>query len=301
MRPFKRILVATDFSTPAELAVEQAMHVARHLGAEMVLAHAYPFTAAQIGFAQTASHGALARQVLRDAMDSAHDQLDAAYKRLSDRGVTMVTTLVDAPAHEGIAKAARDFEVDLVVVGSHGRTGLARLWLGSVAERTLRSAPCSVLIARSERGAGGFGRIVVPTDFSPLSEQAADAALALARKGAAIEILHCWELPPMLGDMGAALVPLVRDLGKDAAARNRQWAEPYRAPDLEISALTLQGPATHTIRNHLEASGAELVVMGSHGRRGLSRLLLGSVAELTARHAPCSVLVVREPTDDETR
>ncbi len=298
MKPIQRILAATDFSAPAELAVEQAMHIARHLGAEMVLAHAYPFTAAQIGFAQAASHGALARQVLRDAMDKAHDQLDAAYKRLSERGVTMVTTLVDAPAHEGIAKAARDFEVDLVVVGSHGRTGLARLWLGSVAEKTLRAAPCSVLIARSDRGIDGFSRIVVPTDFSPLSELASEAALTLARKGGSIELLHCWELPPMLGDMGAALAPLIRDLEKDAATRNQQWAERYRNPELEISALTLQGPPTHTIRNRVESSGAELVVMGSHGRRGLSRLLLGSVAELTARHAPCSVLVVRGPAQE---
>jgi nucleotide-binding universal stress UspA family protein len=234
-------------------------------------------------------------------MDMAHDRLEAAYDRLSNQNVTISTLLIDAPPHEGIARAARRLDADLVVVGNHGRTGLARLWLGSVAEKTLRASPCNVLIARSDLGDGGFGKIVVPTDFSPLSELAAETAPALARRGAVIQLVHCWQLPILYDDMGVAMGDLAIELEKDAQATGARWVERYRSSDFDFDFgfTALPGAPTHSIRRHLETAGAELVVMGSHGRRGLSRLFLGSVAESTARHAPCSVLVIREPVAAE--
>lgn len=294
MKRFQRILVATDFSPPADLAVAQAMHLARCFGAEVALVHAYPFTSAQIALAQSAARGVKVRQALRDAMDLAHDRLEAAYDTLSNQGVTMSTLLVDAPAHEGVADAARRLEADLVVVGSHGRTGLSRLWFGSVADKTLRASPCSVLIARSDLGDGGFGRIVVPTDFSPLSELAAETAPLLARRGAMIQLVHCWQVPPIFDDLGSSLAALTSEIERDANATGARWVERYRSRDFDVSFVALPGAPSHAIRRHLEATDAELVVVGSHGRRGLSRLVLGSVAESTARHARCSVLVMRQ-------
>lgn len=302
MKPFQRIVVATDFSPPADLAVAQAIHLARRLGAEIALVHAYPFTSAQIAFAENAPRGADVRQVPREVMDLAHDRLDAAYDGVARTGIRASSLLVDAPPHEGIAGAARGLDADLVVVGSHGRTGLSRLWFGSVAEKTLRVAPCSVLVARSDLGDGGFGQIVVPTDFSPLSEAAAEIAPTLARRGAVLQHVHCWQMPPMFDDLGVSLAALSQELEDDAKARGAEWIERHRSADLDVSFLALPGPATHAIRTHLEATKPELVVMGSHGRRGLSRLVVGSVAESTVRHAPCSVLVVRTPPSpaDET-
>jgi nucleotide-binding universal stress UspA family protein len=299
MKPIRKILVATDFSPQADVALQQAMNIARHAGAELVIAHAHPVTAAQSTLAQTARlHSAVIDQVSQLAVADAHRQLEQLFERVTGQGVKVSTLLVDSPPPDGISQAARDVGADLVIVGSHGRTGLSRILLGSVAEKVLRASDVSVLIARNTAGAGGFKRLTVATDFLPLSASAAEAGRALAAKGAAMQLVHCWDIPVIYSEYATALVPLASELVNEAQAAGDKWVSRYRSPELDGRFVALPGAAAHSLVNQLADNPADLIVLGSNNRRGIDRLLLGSVAERVARLAPCSVLVVRDPDAD---
>jgi nucleotide-binding universal stress UspA family protein len=299
MQRFRTILLATDFSPPADVALQQAMNIARHVGAELVIAHAHPVTAAQSTIAQTARlHSDAITQVSERSITDAHRQLEQLFERVTGQGVTVSTLLVDSPPSDGISRAARDVGANLIVVGSQGRTGLSRILLGSVAETILRASEVSVLVARNSAGAGGFKRLAVATDFSPLAASAAEAACALAASNATMQLVHCWELPLVYSDYAAALVPVASELVKEANAAGDEWVSRYRNATLDVRFVLLPGSPAHTIVEQLRKDPADLVLLGSHGRRGFERFLLGSVAERVARHAPCSVLVVRDSDPD---
>jgi nucleotide-binding universal stress UspA family protein len=299
MKPIRKLLLATDFSPPADVALQQAMNIARHAGAELVIAHAHPVTAAQSTIAQTARlHSDVITQVSQRAIADAHRQLEQLFERVTDQGVKVSTLLVDSPAGDGIATAAREVGADLVVVGSQGRTGLSRLFLGSVAEKILRACDVSVLIARNSAGAGGFRRLAVATACAPRAASAVETARGLAAPGAVMQLLHCWQIPAIYSEYATALVPVAAELAKEADATGDKWVSRYRAPGLDVRFVSLQGAPAHTIVQQLSEDPADMVLLGSHGRRGFERLLLGSVAERVARHAPCSVLIVRDPDAD---
>jgi nucleotide-binding universal stress UspA family protein len=204
--------------------------------------------------------------------------------------------IVNGFADTGLCDAARELGADLVFTGTHGRTGVGRFLLGSVAERVVRLSSAPVVVTRGEAPRGGYRRILVPTDFSEAADAALEMALRVAHAEAEIVLLHCWSLttvaPTYVAEPSGAVTQSLRTAvaeGADAAAA-RLIA---RHRDRSIDFVRLESPAAAGIQNHLENAGPwDLVALGSHGRRGVQRWLLGSVAELTVRHAPCSVLVM---------
>lgn len=141
IEPFKRVLVGTDFSEHAERAVERAVDVATHYGAKLHLVHAWDYPA-------------VAYPALGDMIDvlpheqSARDQFDALVASLALRGVVVDASLRRGAACDQIVSLVGQIKADLVVVGTHGRTGIKRVALGSVAERVVRHAPVPVLTVR---------------------------------------------------------------------------------------------------------------------------------------------------------
>jgi universal stress protein A len=146
-------------------------------------------------------------------------------------------------------------------------------------------------------------RILVPIDFSPSAREALEYAGFLAEKlGAGVEVLHVFEPPGYVGPDTLALLPIT--------AGQQGWGETRADVERQVEQFLSQipgGPPAHTVR--IEAgepsdtilrvaaeAGADLVVMGTHGRTGLSRLLIGSVAEAVLRRASCPVLTLRVPT-----
>lgn len=137
--PFKMILVATDFSEPAGLAVERAIDLAARYGASLRVVHAWDFP--PIAYAAMG-------QMMVDVLpfeQAARTQLDALVKALGERGVAVESTLCQGVAWDQIVSLAKQVGADLIVVGSHGRTGVKRAVLGSVAERVVRHATVPVL------------------------------------------------------------------------------------------------------------------------------------------------------------
>jgi nucleotide-binding universal stress UspA family protein len=296
---FSIIAVGVDLSPSSEVAVAQAMSLARHDGARLVLVHVGLVPEAPEGIPpsmrETAAryHG-----ILRDRLGAEREELEALRQRLIGQGVEVSHVVVDGFPDTAVAEAARASGADLIAVGTHGRTGVSRVFLGSVAEKTVRLAESSVLVARGAADAanGGYERILVGTDFSPLADKAVERAVAAAAPGAAIEVVHAWHVPLDLtpeGTVAAALADLREALDADAARSGAALVAAWKARGVTVRFTPIEAPASGALTERAAAIGADLVVVGSHGRRGLRRFFLGSVAEATVRHAPCSVLVAR--------
>ena len=146
MRHVNRILVATDFSEHAEKAVESGVFLAKTFDASIDLFHAVglPFPVL------TPYEVSLPANFLDDARRAARDRLRASAEKIQAEGVEVRIHLGNAPPGEAISSSAEELESDLIVMGTHGYTGLKHVLLGSVAERTLRTAPCAVLTVKAD-------------------------------------------------------------------------------------------------------------------------------------------------------
>jgi len=144
MRAYAAMLVPTDFSECAELALEEAIALARRLGARMLLLHAYELPALLPGAEGSIALGELDRSI----RESARAALQERAERVRSAGLEVEVRVEAGSPVELIARTAEENRIDLVVIGTHGRTGLAHVLLGSVAERTVRTAPCPVLTVR---------------------------------------------------------------------------------------------------------------------------------------------------------
>jgi nucleotide-binding universal stress UspA family protein len=143
----RRIVVATDFSGPGEHARDEGVALAKQLGAEVHLVHAFDIPLAMVTpYEVTVPDG-----LIHEAREAARKKLESALEAIRKQGVKATGHLAEVPAAPAIAQVAGEVKADLVVIGTHGRTGLKHVLLGSVAERTLRLAPCAVLTVKSDQ------------------------------------------------------------------------------------------------------------------------------------------------------
>ncbi|MBA2540002.1 MAG: universal stress protein [Deltaproteobacteria bacterium] len=200
--------------------------------------------------------------------------------------------LQGAPWHAMVELAEADGSFDLIVMGTHGRTGLKRLLIGSIAEKVVRHAPISVLVVRGNPDGPRFDHVLCPVDFATDSPRVIERAETFV--GGSLDLLHVIELP-----LAASGDPLLTDVISDADHRATNRLEMYTAEivarhKLPVRSETLVGHPVAVILAKLEEDRTfDLVAIGTHGRSGLHRMLLGSTAEKLVRHAPCSVLVIR--------
>lgn len=199
-----------------------------------------------------------------------------------------------------IVRRGELWKADRIVVGTHGRTGLSRL-LGGVAERVARYAACPVMVHRESPAAGP---VIAATDLSDPSVPAlAEAADEAARRGAPLVVVHAIDLgeatmatamlsPFAIGaPLPASALDDARKLARDTIAQHLERL------GTSAEVVVTDGPAPAVIVDLAETREAQLIVAGTRGRTGLSRIVLGSVAEKILRAAPCSVLLARlEPT-----
>jgi nucleotide-binding universal stress UspA family protein len=289
------IVAGVDLSRPGDQALARAVAIATKHGARLVLVHAQDDGApdgvsgneivAQLGEVAAAMRAAEATQLATRL-----DQVRAS-------GVDAIVVTREGPPAEILAALAAEQHAALIVVGTHGHTGISRFLLGSVAEATIRHAPCDVLVSRGPSGDGVFHHPLVATDFSPAADRALRHAARLSAPGVAIDVVHAWQLPA--GSWGASLLGQARfpwNTVRDAVLDSvKASADKFLAAHADLGhALHLelvQGPPATSVTHVAERGGHDLIALGTHGSRGFRRLLLGSVAEATIRHAPCSVLI----------
>jgi len=198
---------------------------------------------------------------------------------------------------ESIVEVAASERADLIVMSSHGYSGVTRWVLGSIAERVLHSAPCPALVMRSPEP---LGHLLLPLDGSDLSERVLEPALGLAAGlGARVTLLRA--VPSVADAEKDRLEALERGLGerlKDEIHQHaeqylRRMLEAYPARGVKAETAVVFEPAAEAILRYAETHAVDLIAMSTHGHTGLRRWIYGSVTEKVLRSAPQSMLVVR--------
>ena len=250
---------------------------------------------------------------LARAKEDAKNLLQMLGKRLCANGWDTESSVVLGRARQEIAKIADRLGADWVVIGSHGKSAMTRLFLGSTARGVLRHATCSVEIVRSSSVREGpiqssGRRILVATDGS---EYSAAALESVARRpwpdGSKFYVISVPEPFLVLGRFPyfevAEMERMNSDALKDAKRFAESGAEILRKAgwEVEIETPFANRSCGWEIVEEAKHWGAEMIVLGSHGRRGFERLTLGSVSEHVALHAHCSVEVIREPLQTKSK
>jgi nucleotide-binding universal stress UspA family protein len=291
----EHIVAATDFSDTSDRAMALAGKLAVAAGARLSLVHVYdptPLGPAVAYPAQVWTGADLAKQLetaSKRELERTRSEILARVKRVEP------VTIAHSSSALAICDYAEEVKADLVVTGTHGRGGLAHMLIGSVAENIVRHAPCPVLAVRPSATVDGFpGRIVAATDFSPNANAGLDWARDLSdRFDTEVTMVHVYDTWPQT--IGGERFEFERLENVDAnlkAALAEAQRERFGGRETVKTEL-LAGDAAGAVCEYARDTGAGLVVVTTHGRTGLKRLILGSVAEKIVRHAPCSVLVAR--------
>jgi nucleotide-binding universal stress UspA family protein len=289
----KKILCPVDFSAGSRRAMRLAVRQAKLADAELVLAHAWYLP--PMAYSGELVYPADAVQVMIEDEERA---LKAAVDEATALGAPRVTSrfLSGVPWDQLVEVLRGDPAFELVVMGTHGRSGLSRFVLGSVAEKVVRHAPCPVLTVPDRDHAAAFQHVLCPIDFSACSRLAVDLAAEFVEPGGAgITLLHVLELP-VTASGEPPTAELIRTLDAHAGKLLEAWAAELRAK-VSVPVTThwrIGNPGGQTLAMVDEQPGFDLVVAGSHGRTGLRRALLGSVAEKIVPHPPCPVLVAHD-------
>ena len=144
MQPIQTILAAVDFSPHTEAVLDAAVTLAKRFGAKIRLVHAYDIPIPLVSPYEVA----IPEPYLEETRRIAAEKLATLVDRVAGQGVAVDSVLTEVPAASAIVRAAEESKADLIVIGTRGHTGLKHLLLGSVAERTVRHAPCAVLTVR---------------------------------------------------------------------------------------------------------------------------------------------------------
>ncbi len=297
----KRILLATDFSRWARRAEDYAFALACSWKATFTV-----LTVAEFPPGLNPDYP-VNQQYLADLLKNASSQLVDLKGRAERRGIAVTTRVATGIPSEEVITAARAEDSDLLVVGTRGKTGLAHVLLGSTAERVIRGAPCPVLAIRmepadaeQEEGTSSrpvtLERILVPVDFSDCSLDALEYAVAVAQQAkASLMLLHVLE-PVSYGVDFTLGQSRARRLEVETwTKRLEELASSHRHPDMPVESRLRGGLPADSILDSAKTLPCDLIIMGTHGRRGISHTISGSVAEAVLRKARCPVLTVRSP------
>jgi nucleotide-binding universal stress UspA family protein len=290
-----RILYATDLSSASGPAWDEAQRLGRLFDAEIVLLHvvAPPPVFPIEGYVPPEVYEDLLESGRRDAQE----RFDRLLGSVTGSGLKLRLRLEEGRPAARILEVATQEAADLLVVGTHGRTGVERLVLGSVADRMVRQASCPVLTARSTPEGGPrreIRRICYATDFSPTARAAWSWVVALASAaGAEVDLAHVAFGPVPDRHLSAEaigrLAMLLQEQGRMEAER---FLEQSTLPRERVHVRVMNGVPGEQIVHCAQEHAADLIVMGTHGWSGVVRWMLGSVAHHVIQTAPCPVLTV---------
>jgi len=280
---FRKILCPVDFSNNSIAALDQAAKLARKDDAKLYLMH--------VEFVAMNKPAELADYDITLSTEPAKLRLEQIARKHLVRVRHELILQVGWPG-ELIEKAARDLDVDLIVMATHGRTGMARMFLGSIAEHVVRTLEHSVLSFGPGTNIGALKKILCPVDFHPNSISALKFGWRLAQKYSAnVSLLHV--VPRPFEPSEIPLEPLTPEWEQDTLAQLAKVAAENLGAKAKCKLLVKRGDPALAILEVEKELRPDLIVMATHGRTGLSHMILGSVAERTVRESTVPVLTVR--------
>lgn len=282
MLQLNRILVASDKGPQAEGVYASAFELARRFGSEIHVLHVSPATEA--GFRS------------RKAPPEVAAQREAGVDPDGERALAVIEVEVESSSVPwAIIGYAEEQEIDLIVLGGSGNQGLGLRRLGGVAGPVVRYSRCAVLTVRGPFPEHGSRRILVPVDLSPACRVHLAVAKELATVfGATVDLFTAIEqLPyPTTFGMGVA-IGLEQEVFRRWEPRLRALFEEIPGPPIPYEVHLRAGPAGQEIIDFALKTAPDLIVIGTHGRTGLRRLVLGSVAEAVVYRALAATLTVK--------
>jgi len=295
--PIEKILCPTDFSVFSSRALRHAVSLARQFGAGLKVAHVIPRPSP---YAAPPFYPAVIAVDPR-TRELAEAEIKSFIAPAVEARVPVETEIREGDAWREILAMAEELPADLVVMGTHGRGGFERLFLGSVAEKLLRRLPCPILTVCHEEGKtweapGLVRRILCATDLSASSAETVGVALSLAAKNQArVTLLHVVEELPLTGEPAffAEAQAYGEQLERKAAQDLHETAQKAEAQfGVEVDEWVGSGRAHKEILRMAAEERADLIVLGQ-GHGALDHFLFGSNAQQVVRQATCPVLIVR--------
>lgn len=296
------IIVPLDGSRLAEQALPCATMLAQGLPAELVLFRAVSLPdEVKTALIDTDLDWDVRQLSLADEAKAYLDQVAGG---LGEWGLRVSTAVRPGPAAETILDYVKEMNIQKIVMATHGYSGISRWVHGSIAERVVQLADVPVLLVRVQEEVGGVShkpmscrRILVPLDGSPLAEQVLPQAAAIARAiGAELVLLRVLTLLTSLTYSGEWYMPLdsvIETARQEARLYLDRVAEDLTAQGIKVSVAVQAGGVANAIIEYADANEIDLIAMSTHGRTGLARWALGSVADRVLRAGVNPLLLVR--------
>ncbi len=298
MAEFKSILIPTDFSPCADYAVDYAAALAQQLGAMVHLTHA--IDTGYLAYAATYGETGLVEPYMPSVEEAVVESLGKRAEALKAKGLRVEVHVEKGSPCEVLPKLAQEEGCDLIVTGTHGYTGFSRFLFGSTCERIVRRSPIPVLAVKQSGEDAAFTDepvaiewVLCTTDLSDWSKAALPYAAGLCRAlGAKLLLQHVIDTRfDTLSHLATVDQPDQQQMREQAEEVLRDMVSDYA--DLQAETSVLDGVPHSRIEETIVARNIDLLVMATHGRRGIAHALLGSTAEKVVRLAPCPVLTIR--------
>lgn len=294
----RSVVVATDFSPIADSALGLGLAVAHASGARLTICHAVPIEMAIYAGVPVGLRGEL-EATIRAKQERDRRRAGRLVERAEQEGVEAKAVIEEGDPANVVLNVAKKAKADLIVTGSHGRGGASHLLLGSVAEKVVRSAPCPVLVVKKGK-LRAKGPVLVAIDDSPMARAVAKAAAGVAKNlGVKLVAIHAVRETHIYEDVygpaiGRQVYREIADLGMKRA--KQKVAGILRKAGAKVAGKDLQVREGRPQDVVVDVAGRVrpcLIVVGTHGRHGLKRIVLGSVAESIVRQSAAPVLVAR--------
>jgi len=285
----ERLLLATDGSEFSEGAIRESINLAKRCGSTL---------SAMMVLETNPEYAAIAPRLLENAEKTAWSHLESVKARAKNEGIDCAIAV-----HEGedsyhfIADEAAKFNASMIIMGRRGRKGFKRLMMGSTTARVIGHAPCSVLVV-PRAAQVEFRSILVATDGSKYSAAAASEAIGIAKRNAgALTVIAVVPAeiatPADIEFAMASREQIVETEMHDAEKNAKAVKEAATKEGIAARAFVMTGKPADAIIETAKENKSDLIVLGSHGRTGLEKLLMGSVAERVIVLASSAVLVVK--------
>jgi len=301
MSNFRKILLPTDFSPCANAALHQAVTIAERFQGSVTMLHVVTVHESDIVKIESVFS--------EDSKSYDHIMTSAEEMLHTKEGMIETPVLIEKVLRRGISPTneiisyAGEHKPDLIVMGTHGRTGIRRLIMGSVAEKIIRLSECPIMTVRcgsdgKESPYPNYRSILLPIDFGDTSVNALWKAAEIARSyGAILTLLHVAEPIDLSGyvkDGDASVEDFLDDQLDSAEKALHEFTSNAPLEGIEVYTRVVQGRPGRKIIEYADEEGIDLIIIPSLGKSGLERLLMGSTVNKVVHRANCPVMVLKK-------